>query len=813
MPHAWRFSAPLTAWRRRCARPDAPRVARRATEAFVDRTPIDWTALLRRAGAQDRAHVENLRILDTVRAASRAAGSVEWPGVVLLVRATIALSMLQIACGATLVAGDAIAGGGLPRDRVFVQSIVATSHVLSAALLALTVSRDPRRLFLLAAMLCTASAFVRAASRSVDPIVFAPAAVVVRGIWPEVLTPGCMWLFALTFPRVTRFTVFDRIARRLTTVAWIAGIAILVLSASVAYLDVDDAPFASLLPNHASNLFWRVFTLVDLLAIGAIFLRARRAPADERLKVWRVAKAIGLCVAPFLAMGIARTILPPVDAWLVSARRDQRLWLDAMIVTGLCAAPVLTAIAVAIDRPFDLQGIVRRSWTYAFARGAGRLGREQKQLARDIDAIRQASDALDRAQTLERAVRSNLRASVAYVLMPHESGAYAHPNTGIALSRDMALCSLVRASPDPIAFSTNPDLAFALPEADRQWLARYAIDLAAAITSADGRLAGVVIAGRRFPRRPFDRRDAWTLATLTSAAAASWTGKGDSDDRPASECSACGLVAATVQPACSCGAVIASSVLPLRIANRFVLHQRIGTGSTGVVYVARDERLGRDVALKTLTTVRQDAIARLREEARAMAALNHEGLATIYGLELWHITPVLVVEYFPAGTLAQILLDGPLPPSSVVRLGLALARALEYMHRQGVLHRDLKPSNIGITASGAPKLLDFGLSTFAGSAQTVRFGGTPAYLPPQAFGGARADARFDLWALGVVLAEAVTGMDPQHFADGLSDDLRLGCEGSHPALVRVLERALAKHEDERFHTCAEFLAALVTAEA
>src|SRR4029453_5469271 len=130
----------------------------------------------------------------------------------------------------------------------------------------------------------------------------------------------------------------------------------------------------------------------------------------------------------------------------------------------------------------------------------------------------------------------------------------------------------------------------------------------------------------------------------------------------------------------------------------------------GVVYVARDPALGRDVALKTLPAHRGDAIGRLRDEARAMAALNHPALATLYGVELWRGTPVLVVEYMTGGTLAARLATGPMSLAEIVALGVCIADALIYMHARGVLHRDVKPGNIGMTADGTVKLLDFGLS-------------------------------------------------------------------------------------------------------
>lgn len=246
------------------------------------------------------------------------------------------------------------------------------------------------------------------------------------------------------------------------------------------------------------------------------------------------------------------------------------------------------------------------------------------------------------------------------------------------------------------------------------------------------------------------------------------------------------------------------------------------------MYRARDLRLGRDVALKTLPALKPGRVARLRDEARAMAALNHPSLAVIYGLELWRRTPVLVVEYLPNGTLAQTLTRGARGPVEMIRLGTALARALAYMHLHGVLHRDLKPSNIGFTAAGAPKLLDFGLAELVEPALLPSYGGdrpsasvrigTRAYLPPEAFYGSPPTAAFDLWALSLVLLEAVAGVNPG--ADGHGSpatrraigrgatDAVINTRVASPAVRAFFDRALNQEPSRRFATASQLLRAL-----
>jgi serine/threonine-protein kinase len=212
-----------------------------------------------------------------------------------------------------------------------------------------------------------------------------------------------------------------------------------------------------------------------------------------------------------------------------------------------------------------------------------------------------------------------------------------------------------------------------------------------------------------------------------------------------------------------------------------------------------------------------------------MAALNHESLATLYGLEIWRDTPVLVVEYFPNGTLASRLSRGPFSPEHAVALGIRLARALVYMHARAVLHRDLKPSNIAFTASGDAKLLDFGLATLSSpgvddepsdrSATTGEgFIGTRGYASPETLRGEPSSSSGDRWALAVVLAEAACGVNPFATAHRRATrrgatraDLSEPCSAklsAVPGLRAFLERALAPSPEHRFRTSGDFLAGL-----
>jgi serine/threonine protein kinase len=167
-----------------------------------------------------------------------------------------------------------------------------------------------------------------------------------------------------------------------------------------------------------------------------------------------------------------------------------------------------------------------------------------------------------------------------------------------------------------------------------------------------------------------------------------------------------------------------------------------------------------------------------------MAAVNDPHLATIFAFELWHNTPLLVVEYFEGGTLAGRLRRGPIVLDEAVRIAHSLASGLVRLHDAGILHRDVKPSNIAFTSAGTPKLLDFGVarlvevdvietihshepdktSTFAfevgNRTESRRMVGTPLYLSPEGIARQAADVLVDLWALAMVLYESVTGTNP-----------------------------------------------------
>ncbi len=310
-----------------------------------------------------------------------------------------------------------------------------------------------------------------------------------------------------------------------------------------------------------------------------------------------------------------------------------------------------------------------------------------------------------------------------------------------------------------------------LPHDDRRWVVESGADAVVPVPGPGAELLGVLVAGRRLDGRLARPVDLPFLEALAAAAGlagervlAMRTGGARSVDAPpAHECPACGCVAEAGEPAaCDCGAAYVETEGPKLLAGKYRLARRLGKGGMGAVYLARDLRLERDVAVKTLTGESVSRLMGSMPEAWAMATVTHPAVAQIFGIESWRGRPFLVVEFLPRGTLADRLRRGPLPAARALDIAALLADALAALHEAGYLHGDVKPSNVGFAADGSPKLLDFGLAREANDATSG--GGTARYLSPEVLSGRPAEEADDVWSLCVMLYEMVSGEHP--FAGG-----------------------------------------------
>ena len=219
------------------------------------------------------------------------------------------------------------------------------------------------------------------------------------------------------------------------------------------------------------------------------------------------------------------------------------------------------------------------------------------------------------------------------------------------------------------------------------------------------------------------------------------------------------------------GAVAAGSLAAGTRLGRYVILEPLGAGGMGVVYRARDEKLERVVAIKMLAPgvlTGEEARRHFRREALALAKLNHPRIAAVYDVGEQDGADYIVMELVEGESLAAKLKTGALAVKDATAIALQVAEALEEAHEHGVIHRDLKPANVMMTAKGQAKVLDFGLAKMLALGadstmsltETGRLMGTPLYMSPEQALGKSVDARTDLWSLGVVYYQCLTGRPP-----------------------------------------------------
>src|SRR5215475_14327121 len=279
-----------------------------------------------------------------------------------------------------------------------------------------------------------------------------------------------------------------------------------------------------------------------------------------------------------------------------------------------------------------------------------------------------------------------------------------------------------------------------------------------------------------------------------------------------------------------------SAIIGESIAH-YQIESLIGVGGMGEVYLARDEQLGRKVALKFLPerlTANNMQLSRFKSEARAASALNHPNILTVYEISTDGNRQFIATEFIEGVTLRAWLADGRMNLCAALEIAVQVASALAAAHEAGVVHRDVKPENIMLRPDGYAKVLDFGIAKLAEEGRAredhelattsglqTRPGlvlGTARYMSPEQARGQKVDARSDIWSLGVVLYEILAGNPP--FRGETPSDCIAAILTAEPArlsstfpdvpakLESILQTALRKNTDERYRTIKEMLAEL-----
>ena len=253
---------------------------------------------------------------------------------------------------------------------------------------------------------------------------------------------------------------------------------------------------------------------------------------------------------------------------------------------------------------------------------------------------------------------------------------------------------------------------------------------------------------------------------------------------------------------------------------QYELIRELGKGGMGQVFLARDNKLGRRVAIKFLAAKNKQHAERFLVEARATARCSHENIVIIHEVDEHAGVPYMVLEYVEGATLSQLARDKRMATGRVVELIVPVVRALAAAHAANIVHRDLKPDNILVTQAGTVKVLDFGIASVGeGAPGAPSFAGTLPYMSPEQLGADTVDTRSDLWAIGIILYELLAGKHPLEplsqgvlFAAAASADpmpsLADDAPGLPDRLVAVVARCLEKKKTARYASAQELLADL-----
>ena len=675
-----------------------------------------------------------------------------------------------------------------------------------------------------------------------------------RVFWQSLslLMVGCLWLLIVKW---RRGALSER--RRL---AWVVvGIAVGNLPMLAHILFAVTVPsyaayFARPEASRALGIVLTLFTLVMPLTTTYAVI------AEHALDVsFVVRRAVQYALAKYTVVAAIVVLVLAVAAMAYGNRA--RPLSEIIVESPLAVSVALMLLALLLARRGLLSAIDRRFFRDEYD--------ARQILVNLVERSQSLHSARDVTHLLAAEVARALHLERVALLMLGDTGDTLHDADGRVRPLNLTgpLGTIVSGSRAPldVDLSSAGSALSRLPEGEREWLADAGARLLVPLFGVRDTPIGVLVLGDKRSELPFTQEDKRLMSAVAASAALALEQKlsrespdldtpGPPQRSTGAQCASCGRVQPRPGERChTCGGPLRDALLPIVLAGKFEVERQIGAGGMGVVYRGRDLTLNRPVAMKVLPRLGASAAARLRREARAMAALQHAHLAVIHVMESWRGAPVLVLEYLPGGTLADRVRQGPLSVSEVVSIFAVLTEVLRHIHNAGYLHRDIKPSNIGFTLHGAPKLLDFGLAQMiadvsdgsttvsAGSAVAAQhdqggamdadelmrssmrqFVGTPAYMSPEAISLQSPGPLVDLWSLAVTMYEALTGTNPFR-APSVPDTLKLVLLGDvpdvralrpdcPPDIAQFLATALSRNRHRRPQSAADFLHALQSAQ-
>jgi serine/threonine protein kinase len=258
--------------------------------------------------------------------------------------------------------------------------------------------------------------------------------------------------------------------------------------------------------------------------------------------------------------------------------------------------------------------------------------------------------------------------------------------------------------------------------------------------------------------------------------------------------------------------------------SHYKIIEKIGEGGMAVVYKGEDTKLKRTVALKFISPVKlekEDTKTRFIQEAQTAAGLNHPNITTVYEIEEADDQTFIVMEYIEGTNLRDIISSNPLTLSQSLDFALQIAEGLQEAHNRGIIHRDIKSSNIMITPRGQVKIMDFGLVKLKGATQITKTSmvmGTVSYMSPEQAASDEVDTRTDIWSIGVILYEMLTGRLPFRGANDQiilhsimqkkQEPLSTFRSGIPFLLTDIVDKCLKKNPKERYQTVTDLKADL-----